>query len=84
MIVGEILYNFVENMLIEFEIGVVYFSKVDEVIDVICKVVEMVDGVSEEKLFVIGVDNFGDSSINFGIWVWVLVVRYFEVCYVLN
>ncbi len=70
LIVGEILHNSAENMLIELEIGVAYSSKVDEVIDVIRKAVETVDGVSEEKSPAIGVDNFGDSSINFGIRVW--------------
>lgn len=84
LIVGEILHNSAENMLIEIEIGVAYSSKVDEVIDVIRKAVETVDGVSEEKSPAIGVDNFGDSSINFGIRVWAPAVRHFEVRYALN
>ena len=84
LIVGEILHNSAENMLIELEIGVAYSSKVGEVIDVIRKAVETVDGVSEEKSPAIGVDNFGDSSINFGIRVWAPAVRHFEVRYALN
>ena len=78
------MHNSAENMLIELEIGVAYSSKVDEVINVIRKAVETVDGVSEEKSPAIGVDNFGDSSINFGIRVWAPAVRHFEVRYALN
>lgn len=47
-------------------------------------VIVKVDGVDSIKKFVVGVDNFGDSSINFGVWVWVFIICYYEVCYVLN
>jgi len=84
LIVGEILHNSAENMLIELEIGVAYSSNVDNVIDVIRNAVKTVEGVSTEKSPAIGVDNFGDSSINFGIRVWAPAVRHFEVRYALN
>ena len=84
LIVGEILHNSAENMLIELDIGVAYSSDVDSVIEVIRHAVASVDGVSAEKAPAIGVDNFGDSSINFGVRVWAPAVRHFEVRYALN
>ena len=84
LIVGEILHNSAENMLIELEIGVAYSSNVDDVIKVIRAAVEQVEGISAEKSPAIGVDNFGDSSINFGVRVWAPAVRHFEVRYALN
>ena len=84
LIVGEILHNSAEQMLIELEVGVAYSSNVDEVISVLEKAVATVDGISSEKNPAIGVDNFGDSSINFGVRVWALTTRHFEIRYALN
>ena len=84
LIVGEILHNSAEQMLIELEVGVAYSSNVDEVISVLEKAVATVDGISSEKNPAIGVDNFGDSSINFGVRVLALTTRHFEIRYALN
>lgn len=84
LIVGEILHNSAEQMLIELEVGVAYSSNVDEVIRVLENAVAQVEGVSADKTPAIGVDNFGDSSINFGVRVWALTTRHFEIRYALN
>lgn len=84
LIVGEILHNSAERMLIELEIGVAYASDVDAVTALIHSAIRTVDGVSEEKVPTVGVDNFGDSSINFGVRVWADTTRHFEVRYALN
>lgn len=84
LIVGEILHNSAEQMLIELEVGVAYSSDVDAVIDVLQQAVKTVEGISDEKAPAIGVDNFGDSSINFGVRVWALTTRHFEIKYALN
>ena len=55
LIVGEILHNSAENMLIELEIGVAYSSNVDNVIKVIHSAVKGVEGISDEKSPAIGV-----------------------------
>lgn len=84
LIVGEILHNSAEQMLIELEVGVAYSSNVDEVIRVLENAVAQVEGVSADKTPAIGVDKFGDSSINFGVRVWALTTRHFEIRYALN
>lgn len=84
LIVGEILHNSAEQMLIELEIGVAYSSDIDHVSEIIASAVKTVDGLCQEKEPAIGVDSFGDSSINFGVRVWGATTRHFEIRYALN
>lgn len=84
LIVGEILQNSAEQMLIELEIGVAYSSDVDNVASIIKQAVQSVEGISDEKAPAIGIDNFGDSSINFGVRVWAPTTKHFETRYALN
>ncbi|MEC8374307.1 MAG: mechanosensitive ion channel family protein, partial [Pseudomonadota bacterium] len=46
--------------------------------------VQSVEGISDEKVPAIGIDNFGDSSINFGVRVWAPTTKHFETRYALN
>lgn len=84
LIVGEILHNSAEQMLIELEVGVAYSSNVEHVIDIIGEAVRTIEGLSQEKAPAIGIANFGDSSINFGVRVWAPTTRHFETRYALN
>ena len=84
LIVGEILHNSAAQMLIELEIGVAYSSDIESVTRVIAEAINTVDGLSGEKAPAIGVDSFGDSSINFGVRVWADPNRHFEIRYALN
>ena len=84
LIVGEILHNSAEQMLIELEIGVAYNSDIEQAIAIIEQAVRATDGINIEKTPAIGVDNFGDSSINLGVRVWALTTRHFEIKYALN
>lgn len=84
LIVGEILQNSAEQMLIELEIGVAYSSNVETVANIIKQAVQSVEGISDEKAPAIGIDNFGDSSINFGVRVWAPTTKHFETRYALN
>jgi small conductance mechanosensitive channel len=84
LIVGEILQNSAEQMLIELEIGVAYSSDTEQVAKIIADAVSSVENVSNEKAPAIGIDNFGDSSINFGVRVWAPTTSHFETRYALN
>lgn len=84
LIVGEILHNSAEQMLIELEVGVAYSSDIANVSHIITEAVKTVDGISKDKAPAIGVDSFGDSSINFGVRVWGETTRHFEIRYALN
>ena len=84
LIVGEVLHNSADNMLIELSVGVAYSSDVDRVLSVVTDAVTSVDGVPSDKTHSIGIDNFGDSSINVGIRVLAPSTRHFEIRYALN
>lgn len=83
-VVGEILHNSATQMLVELTIGVAYHSDTQQVIDVIQSALASVDGIDNERGPIIGIDNFGDSSINFGARFWAPTTRHFEIRYAAN
>ena len=82
-IVGEILHNSAANKLAETVVGVSYDSDPDKVIEVLRAVLKQ-QGVTEVREPLIGIDNFGDSSINFGVRFWIPTDRYHELRYNVN
>lgn len=84
LVVGEILHNSAEEMLIELEIGVTYSSDTQQVIDLITKSLSGINEINQERAPIIGIDNFGDSSINFGIRFWAPTTQHFEIRFAAN
>lgn len=82
-IVGEILHNSQENMLIETVIGVSYDT---DLTHAIAKISEALSGISNlaERKPQIGIDAFADSSINIGIRFWAPTTEYFHTRYEAN
>ena len=84
LIVGEVLHNSAQQMLIELNVGVAYDSNTNKVLEVLEKAVSRIDEINSNKKPAIGIDNFGDSSINFHVRVWAPTTRHFEIRYALN
>ncbi len=84
LIIGEVLHNSAGEKLIELQIGVAYKSNTDDVIALIEKALESIDGISDERTPIVGIDNFGDSSINFGVRFWAPTDRHFHIRYAAN
>lgn len=82
-IVGEILHNSAANKLAETTVGVSYGSDPEKVMDVLHSVLKQ-QGVTEARTPLIGIDNFGDSSINFGIRFWIPTHCFHEVRFNVN
>ncbi|MEZ5528396.1 MAG: mechanosensitive ion channel family protein [Porticoccaceae bacterium] len=82
-IVGEIIHNSAANKLAETTIGVSYDSDPKQVIAVVRKVLEQ-QGVTEVREPLVGIDNFGDSSINFGVRFWVPTKQFHETRFRVN
>ncbi len=82
-IVGEILHNSQSHKLAETIIGVAYGSDTDQVIGIIQSVL---DGFmsSDGNKRQVGIDSFGDSSINIGIRLWVPTEQFHEMRFKLN
>jgi small conductance mechanosensitive channel len=83
-VVGEILHNSAGQMLVELSIGVAYSSNSQQVIDLIRSALDTVEGVDGGRGPIVGIDNFGDSSINFGVRFWGSTTRHFEIRYAAN
>jgi small conductance mechanosensitive channel len=84
LIVGEILHNSAAEKLVELKIGVAYQSNPQEVKEVISKALVGIEGVSEDRPALIGIDNYGDSSINFGVRFWAPTQAHFQTRYAAN
>jgi len=83
-IVGEILHNSKENKIVEGVIGISYDSDPGQAVNLIRQTLENVSEVMKEPKPHIGVQEFGDSSINIGFRYWVPTVKFFQTSYEAN
>lgn len=83
-IVGEILHNSYSSSILELSIGIAYHCDPGQAIAIIAKVFEGMEGLDQKKPPQIGIDNFGDSSININIRCWVLTTELFATKYRIN
>lgn len=83
-IVGEIIHNSKANSIIESSVGIAYDSDTEKAISVIRRAVSETAGVDNEKLPQIGIDNFGDSSIDIGMRYWVPTESLFDTKFRVN
>ena len=83
LIVGEILHNSAGNKLAVTTVGVSYGSDTEKVMAVLHEVLKQ-QGVTKDRTPLIGIDNFGDSSINFGVRFWIPTERFHEVRFSVN
>ena len=83
-IVGEIIHNSAGSKIIEEVVGISYGSDPDEAIAVIEKILEQFEDVSKDPTPLIGIQEFGDSSINIGLRYLVPTKKYFETLYNVN
>ena len=66
-IVGEIIHNSSGNLLVELSIGVAYNSDPKQVTEIIKHATQTLESIDSNCEILVGIDNFGDSSINFGV-----------------
>ncbi|NQV68841.1 MAG: mechanosensitive ion channel [Pseudohongiella sp.] len=83
-IVGEIIHNSSENSLIEGVVGISYDTDPEQAIAVIKKAIMTTSGISDHKEPQVGIENFGDSSINIGMRFWANTGVLFQTRYLAN
>ena len=83
-IVGEIIHNSQASSIVEIGVGIAYGSDPDAAIALIKQAVIDTEGVSADKEPQVGIDNFGDSSIDIGLRFWVPTESLFETKYHAN
>lgn len=82
--IGEVLVNSFEYRIVETTVGIDYGDDIEKAIEVIEGVFESFDEVSKESKTLVGIENFGDSSVDIGVRYWVPTIDYFKTQYAVN
>ena len=83
-ITGEILRNSEEWKIVEEVVGISYGSNPEEAIGIVKKSLDQFEEISKEPPAQVGIQAFGDSSINIGYRYWVPTIKYFQILYKVN
>ncbi len=83
-IVGEVIHNSQADSIIELSVGIAYQSQPEAAIVLVRKALEDIEGISDARLPLVGIDGFGDSSIDLGIRFWAKTEKLFDARYKAN
>lgn len=83
-IVGEILHNSEERRIVEEIVGISYDSDPEKAIRIIKEALGEFQKISPEPPPRVGIQQFGDSSINIGLRYWIPTREYFGTLYQVN
>jgi small conductance mechanosensitive channel len=83
-IVGQILYNSAEYKVVEKTVGISYDDDPEAAIRVIQDAFKKVSRVAQKPAPQIGIEAFGDSSINIAMRYWVPTKEYYHTLYEAN
>jgi len=83
-IVGEILHNSQRDSIVEMHVGVAYQSDPRAAIKAVRDALQSVEGISTERAPQVGIESFGESSMNLGVRFWARTAVRFESQYIAN
>ncbi len=83
-IVGEVLTNSYENKVVESVVGISYGDDPERAIAAILRALSESADVVKTPAPQVGIQAFGESSVNIGLRYWVPTCRYFNVSYATN
>ena len=83
-IVGEILHNSEEKRIVEEIVGISYDSDPEKAIQIIKEALNEFQEISKEPPPQVGIQKFGDSSIEIGLRYWIPTQKYFKTLYQVN
>ena len=83
-IVGEILHNSGEKRIVEEIVGISYDSDPEKAIQIIKEALNEFQAISKEPFPQVGIQKFGDSSIEIGLRYWIPTQKYFKTLYQVN
>jgi small conductance mechanosensitive channel len=84
LVVGEIMHNSKEEKLIELSVGVAYKSDPHQVIQVVQASLESIADINRDRGMLVGIEAFGDSSIDIGVRFFAPTEKHFETIYIAN
>lgn len=80
-IIGEILLNSYQNRIVEGQVGISYQDDPETAVTVIQKALLGIDDICKEPPPQVGIEAFGESSIDLGMRYWVPTKKYFQTLY---
>ncbi len=83
-IVGEIIHNSHEDTVLELAIGIAYGSDTQLAISAIKNKLTGIDGLSQERPIQLGIEAFGESSIDLAVRCWVKTEQFHELRFLCN
>ncbi|MCG8610110.1 MAG: mechanosensitive ion channel [Pseudomonadales bacterium] len=83
-VVGEVLTNSFTAKVVESSVGVAYSSDPEQVINIIKELLAQQPEVVKTPDPQVGIEAFGDSSINIGLRYWIPTQQYYKVQYTIN
>ena len=83
-IVGEVIKNSQQDMLVEISIGIAYSEPPEKALAIVEKVLEQHPVLQGRRQARAGIDAFADSSVNLGVRCWVATENYHEARFALN
>ncbi len=83
-IVGEILHNSFANRIVETTVGISYDDNPEQAVDVLHRALAQIEEVCSNPPPQIGIEAFGESSIDLGLRYWVPTKKYFQTLYRAN
>jgi len=83
-IIGEIIHNSQADTILELGVGIAYQSDPAAAIELIKSRLLSIDGLSSARDIQIGIDGFGDSSIDISIRCWVQTEKFHQTRYAAN
>lgn len=83
-IVGEIIHNSFKNKIVENTVGISYGDDPEKAIQVISKTIASFSEVAQNPKPQVGLQEFGDSSIDIGCRYWIPTTKYFQTVCAVN
>ncbi len=83
-VIGKIIYNSAENLIVEQKLTISYDDDPDKVIRIILDEINKKHEVVSEPGVQIGIENFADYGIELGIRYWIPTKTYFQLKYEIN
>ena len=80
-IVGEILLNSFANKIVEGTVGISYGDNPEKAVKIIQDALAGIDDICREPPPQVGIEAFGESSIDLGMRYWVPTKKYFQTLY---
>lgn len=80
-IIGEILTNSFANRIVEGSVGISYDDDPDKAVQAIQTALTGIDDICKDPPPQIGIEAFGESSIDLGMRYWVPTKKYFQTLY---